>query len=153
MSGVEGGRRRDRLAAGEDGSATVIGVGLLGAVLALLAGCLQAGSAIVARHHAESAADLAALASAAEAVAGPEAACRAARRVADRMATALTACRLDGWDVFVSVEAPPGGLFERFGVARASARAGPGPPDQSGSLRIDDERSTPVGERRNAISL
>ena len=97
------------------------------AVLALLAIGLQLSSAVVARHRAEAAADLAALASATKAIAGPEAACRSATLVAERMSTTLTGCELHGWEAIVRISARPSGLVERFGVANATARAGPVP--------------------------
>jgi secretion/DNA translocation related TadE-like protein len=101
------------------------------AVLVLLVIGLQLGSAVVARHRAEAAADLAALASAAKSLAGREAACRSATRVAERMSTTLISCELDGWDAIVRVSARPSRLIERFGVANATARAGPVQADQS----------------------
>lgn len=115
----------------ERGSATVAGAGLIIAVLALLVIGLQLGSAVVARHRAEASADLAALASAAQSVASREAACRSAARVAERMSTTLVSCELDGWDAIVQVSARPSRLIERFGVANATARAGPVRADQS----------------------
>lgn len=115
----------------ERGSATVAGAGLIMAVLALSMIGLQLGSAVVARHRAEAAADLAALASAAHAIAGREAACHSATRVAEWMSTTLTSCELHGWDTVVRVSARPSRLVERFGVANAAARAGPVWTDQS----------------------
>jgi secretion/DNA translocation related TadE-like protein len=144
---------------GERGSATVAGAGLVMAVLALFVIEIQLGSAVAARHRAEAAADLAALASAAQAIAGQEAACRSATRVAERMSTTLTSCELHGWDAVVRVSARPARLVEHFGVANATARAGPVQTDQSNSVQTDrsshgdvrreihDERSTIIAER------
>lgn len=112
-------------AGGERGSATVVGAGLIMVVLALFAAGVQLGSAVITRHRAEAAADLAALAAAAWAVSGPEVACLTAERVARRMAARLASCELDGWDAVVRVTARPSGLVERLGVANATARAGP----------------------------
>jgi secretion/DNA translocation related TadE-like protein len=100
-------------------------------VFVLLVIGLQLGSAVVARHRAEAAADLAALASAGQAIAGREAACRLATRVAEQMSTTLISCELDEWDAIVRVSARPSRLIERFGVANATARAGPVRTDQS----------------------
>lgn len=113
---------------GDRGSASVW---LLGVGLALLAAGLAGattGAAHVARHQAQSAADLAALAGAGRAVEGPEAACARAAEIVRANHARLTGCRLDGLDVTVTVEVTPASVVT--GVATASARAGP--------LRADD---------------
>lgn len=140
-----------RDSSGERGSATLVGAGLIMAVLALFMIGLQLGSVVAARHRAEAAADLAALASAAQAPAGPEAACRSATKVAERMSTTLISCELQGWNAAIRVSARPSGLVERFRVANATARAGPVQTDQfsDGGVRreIHDERSTAIVQR------
>ncbi|HOW95814.1 Rv3654c family TadE-like protein [Mycolicibacterium fallax] len=83
------------------------------------------GAAVVARHRAQSAADLAALAAAAALPAGADAACRRARRVA--AGAVVTDCRVEGLDLVVVVEV---GVPVRLpglapATARAAARAGP----------------------------
>ena len=113
-------------------------------MLALLGIGLQLGSAVVARHRAEAAADLAALAATAQAIAGQEAACHSATRVAEGMSTTLTSCELQGWDAVVRVSARPSRLVERFGVANATARAGPVRTDQSAD-------GDAVGSSRRAV--
>jgi secretion/DNA translocation related TadE-like protein len=123
MSGLDGGMVPD--IDRERGSATVVGAGLVVIVLALFAVGVQLGAAVVTRHRAEAAADLAALAAAARAVSGSEAACAVAARVAGRMAVRLESCELDGWDAVVRVTARPPPLIEQFGAASATARAGP----------------------------
>lgn len=110
---------------GERGSATIAGVGAVVALLAVFAVALQLGAAVITRHRAESAADLAALAAAAHAVSGTQAACAAADRVTGGMAVRLLSCDLRGWEARVRVEATPPGLLAPFGPARATARAGP----------------------------
>ena len=87
----------------------------------LVAVTLMLASAIVARHRAESIADLSALA-AAGAAPGTDA-CDRARRVAAASTGRLTGCRIlaDG-SVRVDVELAVGG---HLGLARGSARAGP----------------------------
>ncbi len=104
------------------GSASVwlLGVGL--AVVAYAVLVQELGVAVVARHRAESAADLGALAGAVRAVDGPEAACARAERIIVANGARLASCRLDGLDVIVAVEVDvSGGLWS----ARATARAGP----------------------------
>jgi secretion/DNA translocation related TadE-like protein len=114
----------------EIGSATVwvLAVGLVFALLA--AAVAVAGAAVVARHRAQSAADLAALAAALVALDGEQAACARAEQVTSRNGARLVACRLEGLDVVVTVEVSAG-LGDRAGPAEASARAGPVDPELS----------------------
>ena len=79
------------------------------------------GSLVVARHRAQAAADLAALAAAARLPSGAEAACGRATAVAREMSVDDAACGVDGLDVVVTVRVVVGFA----GVARAAARAGP----------------------------
>lgn len=109
----------------ERGSATVLAGFAIVAILVVGLGILQFGSVVAARHRAQSAADLGALAAAGAVVEGDAAACAAAGVVATRMSVDVTACEVDGWDVVVTVSthvdlAP----FGRRTVA-AIARAGP----------------------------
>ncbi|MGH3692596.1 MAG: Rv3654c family TadE-like protein [Pseudonocardiaceae bacterium] len=110
------------------GAATVWSAGAIAVLLSVAVFGMHLGAAMVARHHAESAADLAALAGAAQAVAGEQYACGQARRVTDRMRVRLASCRLRDWDVLVEVSAQPPGWLGRLGVATAQARAGPAAP-------------------------
>ncbi|MDZ4270061.1 MAG: Rv3654c family TadE-like protein, partial [Mycobacterium sp.] len=87
------------------------------------------GSAVIARHRAQAAADLAALAAAAYVPDGAESACARAALLARAMDTAAVACTLDGLDVVVTVEAAPGLSVAGMTPARAVARAGPVAPD------------------------
>ena len=130
-------RRHGRRPA-DGGLATVwaaVAVGML--MVALLVG-LHVGSAVVARHRAESAADLAALAGAGDAVLGRTAACDRAGRIAAAAGAELSACALDGWDVLVEVRVPvPLRLGPATGSssdATARARAGPLDPGDPGAL-------------------
>jgi secretion/DNA translocation related TadE-like protein len=96
---------------------------MVAVLLSITGGSLYLGSAVVARHRAQAAADLAALAAATRLAAGPETACAQARVVAREMRTSTAGCAVDDLDVVVTVEA-------RLGVggwrsARAAARAGP----------------------------
>ena len=91
-------------------------------VMVTLGGVLL-GSAVVARHRAQSAADLAALAAAARLAAGPATACRQAHAVAGAMHATVRGCDIDQLDVIVTVAVAVSG---RFGSeAGAAARAGP----------------------------
>ena len=94
-------------------------------LLALTVGAVALGSAVVGRHRAQAAADLAALAGAQEVVAGNAAACAEAGQVGRRMGGAVVRCSVEELDVVVTVEVPV--MLGRFGngPARASARAGP----------------------------
>lgn len=88
-----------------------------------MAGALL-GAALVARHQAQTAADLGALAGAGHAVAGEPTACARAAALVAANGARLTDCRLDGLDlvVTVAVSAPAVGAGR---VATATARAGP----------------------------
>jgi secretion/DNA translocation related TadE-like protein len=105
----------------ERGAATVWVVGGLAVLMVVMTGVLWFGAAVVARHRAEGAADLAALAAAVTAVEGEQRACVQARWVVERMGTVLRSCRLSGWDALVEVDA----TFASFGSAAGRARAGP----------------------------
>lgn len=92
-------------------------------------------SATVARHQAQAAADLAALAGARYTALADNAACAVARAVVVANRATMTACRLDGLDLLVSVSVAVRGLPVMFGVASATARAGPvGIPAAPGSV-------------------
>ncbi|MCV7050671.1 helicase [Mycobacterium heidelbergense] len=79
------------------------------------------GSVVVARHRAQAAADLAALAAAARLPSGVGSACARATAVARQMRVDGARCEVDGLDVVVTVQV--GVAFA--GAARAAARAGP----------------------------
>ncbi len=92
-------------------------------VLAVTGGAVHIGSAVVARHRAQAAADLGALAAAARLPAGPEAACAVAAQLIRRMRADPTDCVVQGLDVVVTAQAAPS--LAALGAARAAARAGP----------------------------
>jgi len=104
------------------GSASVTACFAILALIAVTVALAHVGSGVLARHRAQSAADLAALAAAAESVRGTERACSAAGEVAGRVRATVRDCRIDGWDVVVTVTVPVG---LGSGVATAAARAGP----------------------------
>jgi secretion/DNA translocation related TadE-like protein len=87
-------------------------------------GGVSIAAAVVARHRAQAAADLAALSAAVRVVAGPAVACGEATAVATTMHAQLRRCDIDRLDVIVSVAVPVGGRGGREAVA--TARAGPG---------------------------
>ena len=84
---------------------------------------VRVGSAVIARHRAQAAADLAALAAAARLPSGPAAACQAALDVTAAMGAELAGCAVEELDVVVGVVVDVGGWIG--GQAHASARAGP----------------------------
>lgn len=81
------------------------------------------GAAVAARHRAQSAADLAALAGAARVPGGSSAACAEAQAIAWAMAASVRRCELDRLDLVVTVAVAVGGRVG--GQAVAAARAGP----------------------------
>jgi secretion/DNA translocation related TadE-like protein len=110
------------------GVATVWATGAIAVLVSLAVFGLHLGEAMVARHQAESASDLAALAGAAEVVAGKQYACAQARRVTDRMRVQLASCHLRGLDVLVEVTAQPRGWLGGLGSVSGRARAGSATP-------------------------
>lgn len=93
-------------------------------LLAVTAGVAVLGSVVIARHRAQSAADLAALSAAAWLTDGHEIACARASSVAQAMRTAVTDCSVQGLDAVITVQAVAG-----VPGWRASARARAGPAD------------------------
>jgi secretion/DNA translocation related TadE-like protein len=113
------------------GSATVWLAGLAALIgLTVTVGTVH-GAGVLARHRAETAADLAALAGAVRAADGLTGACPTAAQVALRNGGSLTACEESGGDVQVEVSAPV--RLGRLGVLTATARARAGPADRSAS--------------------
>ncbi|WP_328514759.1 Rv3654c family TadE-like protein [Mycolicibacterium palauense] len=86
----------------------------------------QLGAVVVARHRAQAAADLAALAAAAGLPAGPGTACEGGAAIARAMRAVQVGCDVEDLDVVVTVEVPLRGIWGVSGPARAGARAGPG---------------------------
>ncbi|MEJ2866062.1 Rv3654c family TadE-like protein [Actinomycetospora flava] len=138
MSGTAGGRR----AVGDAGSATVLAAAAVGVLIALLGLGLQIGAATLARHRAESAADLAALAGAREAVRGADVACARSTEVAERNGARLVDCAVEGWSVTVITATSCRCLPSVSGEATGRARAGPvavgGPPSGPTSVTGGD---------------
>jgi secretion/DNA translocation related TadE-like protein len=99
---------------------------MMAVLLAITVGGVYVGSAVIARHRAQAAADLASLAAAGRLAEGADAACAHASAVARGTHVAVTRCEVDELDVIVTVEAamPLGRIG--IGPARAAARAGPG---------------------------
>ena len=94
---------------------------MVAVLLVATLGGVYLGAVVLARHRAQAAADLAALAAAALLPAGADAACARAREVALAMRAGRAGCVVDDLDVVVTIEAAVG----RWGTARAAARAGP----------------------------
>ena len=116
---------RPSLVRPEGGSATLVAVAMMAVLLALTVACVYVGSAVIARHRAQAAADLSALAAAGHLGDGSTAACTHATSLARAMHTTVTHCAVQDLDMIVTVDAAV--ALGRFGVgpARATARAGP----------------------------
>lgn len=107
----------------DSGVATVLAALMVAMLITVTMGGVLIGSAVVARHRAQSAADLAALAAAARITGGPVSACRQAEAVAGAMHATVRRCDIDQLDVIVTVAVAMNG---RIGSeASAAARAGP----------------------------
>ena len=109
----------------EHGYATVWTMAAAVCVLAVGLTGLLLGQATVARHRAQDAADLGALAGASLAAVDPEGACALAAQIVSANGATETECRVDGFDVTVTVTTTVPGAFREIGPASASARAGP----------------------------
>jgi secretion/DNA translocation related TadE-like protein len=94
-------------------------------MVAITIGALHVGSAVIARHRAQAAADMAALAAATAMPVGAAAACAKAAGVVRAMGATQTGCAPDGLDVVVEVDAELSLTLWRVGAAHAMARAGP----------------------------
>jgi secretion/DNA translocation related TadE-like protein len=116
---------RPSLVRAELGSASLFAVAMMAVLLAITVGGVYVGSAVIARHRAQSAADLAAVAAAVHLADGKRDACVEASAVARAMRMAVTHCVVENLDVVVTVETSValGGIG--VGPARATARAGP----------------------------
>lgn len=109
----------------DDGAAGLAAVAVIALVVAVAVGIGGVGAAVLARHRAQAAADLAALAAAARVAAGYETACAQAHSVAAAMRADVVGCVLYGLDVVVEVRTVVGTGAWALGPARAAARAGP----------------------------
>ncbi len=109
----------------ESGVATVFGCLALIALLAVTAMFVQVGAVVVARHRAQSVADLGALAVAGALTSGVAAGCAEGEALVRSAGMRIRACAVAEWDATVIVEGDvPIGLLSARTV-RAVARAGP----------------------------
>jgi len=106
----------------DTGAATVLAAVLIAALMAITLGGIRLGATEVARHRAQAAADLAALAAAGRLSLGPDAACRQAEHLAAAMRATVLNCTVEQLDVVVTVAVRTGGWLSE---ARAASRAGP----------------------------
>jgi secretion/DNA translocation related TadE-like protein len=120
----QGGRQAVGHVRSEAGVATMWGLAVMGILLMLAAVSAGVVDLIGARHQAEAAADLAALAGAQAAVDGDDA-CEAARRIAAANDGVLTSCEVDGEIVEVRVDVDGSRLLGRVWTLTGRARAGP----------------------------
>ncbi|MER6162359.1 Rv3654c family TadE-like protein [Streptomyces sp. NPDC001868] len=112
--------RSGRSIRSDRGSATVWAVGAIAALCAVFGAVLALGQAVVIRHQAEAAADLAALAAADHWMKGGEGACATAERVAGAQGGRLVRCEVEGEISDVTAASGMGPL-----TAESRARAGP----------------------------
>lgn len=108
----------------------MVAAAMVGVLVAITVGVGYVGAAVVARHRAQSAADLAALAGAGRLPDGAAAACGQAVMVATAMRATVARCDVDGLDVVVVMTVPVN--LGRFGVGPAHAVARAGPVDGAG---------------------
>lgn len=101
---------------------------MIAVLIAVTVAGVQIATTVVARHRAQSGADLGALAGAAYLPAGPQAACARAAAITRAMQTDPVDCVANGLDIVVTVEVAANFGGWRPGPARAAARAGPASP-------------------------
>ena len=111
--------RRSRHARDDDGYATVAAIGIIMAIAAVALALVGVASHIVARHQAQLAADMAAVA-AAEGLSQGDLPCPVAQRIAGLNHASVVSCQADNRDVLLEVTA---GVSVTS--AHAKARAGP----------------------------
>lgn len=104
------------------GVSTVFGAMTVGLLIVVTGVCVRLGGAMLARQQAETAADLGALAGAAEVLRGRDVACANAGSVVAANRGRMVSCVLDGLDVLVQAEVPVPAFG---GTASGRARAGP----------------------------
>jgi len=110
--------------AGDGGTATLVACVCAMVLVVVTGAAVQLGAALLARHRAETAADLGALAGAVLVLQGRQTACGRAATVARANAAIVTACTIDGADLLVTVTAPAR-LGPLSATATGRARAGP----------------------------
>lgn len=115
----------------DKGAVAVLVALVLGLLVLVVGFVLVIGSVASARHRADSAADLSALAAAASWPWGEELACDQARWVVDRMRMRLDECRVNGQTAHVVVTATVSGL------GRITARAAAGPVAEMSPAEVD----------------
>lgn len=101
---------------------------MIAVVVLITAGAVCLGVAVTARHRAQAAADLGALAAAHRLASGADAACQAAVAIVTAMRTELVRCEVIDLDVVVAVDVSVSLGRVGMGTARAVARAGPADP-------------------------
>jgi secretion/DNA translocation related TadE-like protein len=142
---------RGRIPADERGSATVWVLALAALLGVLGAAVVLVGTAVVARHRASAAADLAALAAAGRAVVGDAGACAAAAWIARADGATLESCAV-GADAVAEVHVRVPVRLGPFGLAGARARARAGPVAAAGEVptgvaATESERPAASGRR------
>ncbi len=140
------------------GSASLwlLGVGLGVVLLGVMAATVA--SAVVARHRAQAAADLGALAGAARAAQGEAVACARAAELVRANRARLVGCRLDGLDLVVTAAVGPARATARAGPVRADAPASvgggrAGPRDARAGLPGETRNNGPIRAERRSVRL
>ena len=124
-----------RMAVRDRGSGSIYVVIAASALMALSVAGATVGDAVLARHRAESAADLVAIAGATAGLRGGDA-CLAAAVDADRRGVDLAQCQSgDDGSVLVVVRVAPSSVLRRLPVGAALARARAGPVIDAGMNR------------------
>ena len=135
---------------GDRGSATVWSLGLMALLVAVFTALMLMSQAVIARHRAGGAADLAALAAADHALDGERTACALAARVAAAQGALLRNCAVTG--EISDVVAEVGGARVRSRAGPASAVGDPAVPPASAVPAAQVARAVPVVSRARGAS-
>jgi secretion/DNA translocation related TadE-like protein len=142
-----------RHAPSDRGIATVLAATGIAVIMTALVVGLYLGAAVAARHRAEAAADLAALAAAGVAVQGPRTACDRAAEIAAAMGGTVTSCGLRGWHALVEVEVAVPLALPGTSGATGRARAGPDLPAVADPGSVPPPAPPATGRDRFTISF
>jgi secretion/DNA translocation related TadE-like protein len=121
----------------------VLAAAAVGVLVLLLGLGLQLGAAVLARHRAEAAADLAALAAAREVVMGVDVACARGGEIAAAHGARTLSCTASGWSVTVVVAVTCGCVPSVSADAVGRARAGPAAADAGPETASGDSVQPP----------
>ncbi len=130
----------------ERGAGSVLALAMTGVVVLVAFAVLGIGALVATHRLAQSAADLAALAGAQTLQGGGDPCARAAE-VARRNGATLQGCRVEGWNLAVTVVRSSPRLLGQVFQQRARSRAGPAAPERGARWSAHSSESERVSSR------